>query len=86
MKPRTPTPPSGRSVCAQTTATSAMGALVIHILRPSSIQSSPSRLARVFIDAGSDPASGSVRPKHPTVVPSAIDGSHCVFCSSLPLL
>jgi hypothetical protein len=58
--------------------------LVIHIFRPSSTQSSPSRRARVRIDAGSDPKSGSVRPKQPIASPLAIRGSHCCFCSSLP--
>ena len=60
-KPRMPS-----SVRAQTTATSAIEPLVIHILRPSSTQSAPSRrLARVRMPAGSEPWSGSVRPKQP---------------------
>ena len=46
-KPRIPS-----SVCAHTTATPASVPLVIHILPPLSTQSSPSRLARVRIDAG----------------------------------
>src|SRR3546814_15588295 len=59
-KPRTPS-----SVRAQITATSAMLPLVIHILVPLRIQSVPSRLATVRMLAGSDPESGSVRPKQP---------------------
>ncbi len=65
--PRTPRPSSPSSVCAQTTATPATEPLVIHILRPVRIQSSPSRLAYVRIPAGSEPWSGSVSPKQPMV-------------------
>src|ERR1700677_5172549 len=78
-KPRTPS-----SVTAQTIATSATDPLVIHILRPLRIQSDPSRRARVVIEAGSEPASGSVRPKQPSASPAAMRGSHCCFCSSEP--
>ena len=45
---------------------------------------SPTFLARVRIPAGLEPASGSVRPKQPIVVPAAIPGSQRSFCSSLP--
>ena len=78
-KPRMPS-----SVCAHTTATPASVPLVIHILPPLSTQSSPSRLARVRIDAGSLPASGSVRPKQPSTSPVAIRGSHSSRCCSVP--
>src|SRR5262249_57349165 len=64
---------------AHTTAMSAIDPLVIHILEPDSIQSEPSRVARVFMLDGSLPWSGSVRPKHPTACPAAIRGSHSVF-------
>ena len=67
------------SVRAHTTATSATEPLVIHILWPCRIQSSPSRRARVRIAPGSEPASGSVRPKQPIASPAAIRGSHCVL-------
>ena len=40
----------------------------------------------VRIEPGSEPASGSVRPKQPIASPVAIRGSHCCFCSSLPYL
>ena len=81
-KPRMP--PSSSPALAQTTATSAIEPLVIHVLAPSSTQSSPSRRALVRIDAGSEPWSGSVRPKQPIASPAAIRGSHSCFCSSLP--
>ena len=79
MNPRIPS-----SVPAQTIETSATDPLVIHILRPLRIQSDPSRRARVVIDAGSDPASGSVSPKQPSSSPAAMPGNHCCFCSSEP--
>ena len=57
---------------------------MIHIFWPEMIQSSPSRRARVRIEPGSEPASGSVRPKQPIASPAAIRGSHSCFCSSEP--
>ena len=81
-KPRIP--PFSSPALAQTTATSATEPLVIHILRPSRTQSSPSLRARVRIEPGSEPWSGSVRPKQPIASPVAMRGSHSVFCSSLP--
>ncbi len=65
-------------------ATSATEPLVIHILVPSSTQSSPSRRARVRMPAGSEPKSGSVSPKQPITSPAAIAGSQRCFCSSDP--
>jgi hypothetical protein len=79
-----PGPPSSPSARAHTTATSATPPLVIHILVPLRIQSSPSRRAVVRIEAGSLPLSGSVSPKHPMASPAAILGSHSCFCSSDP--
>ncbi len=61
-----------------------MPPFVIHIFDPLSTQSSPSRLAKVRIDPGSLPESGSVRPKQPMRSPAAIRGSHSCFCSSDP--
>ena len=75
---------SSSSVRAQTTATSAIVPLVIHILAPLRIQSEPSRRACVRIEPGSEPASGSVRPKQPIASPSCIVGSQRSFCSSEP--
>ena len=57
---------------------------MIHIFWPCRIQSSPSRRARVRIEPGSEPESGSVRPKQPIASPAAIRGSHSCFCSSEP--
>ena len=78
-KPRIPS-----SVSAHTIATSDTLPLVIHILVPDKIQSSPSRLATVRIDPGSLPLSGSLRPKHPIASPDCRRGNHSAFCSSEP--
>ncbi len=59
---------------------------MIHIFVPESTQSSPSRLALVRMRPGSEPASGSVSPKHPITSPRAIGGSQRCFCSSEPNL
>ena len=72
------------SVFAHTTATSATPPFVIHIFAPFRTQSDPSRLAFVFIDDGSLPESGSVRPKQPMSSPAAMPGSQRSFCSSEP--
>ena len=72
------------SVCAHTTATSAMLPFVIHILVPLSTQSAPSRSAWVRMPAGLEPKSGSVSPKQPIALPAAMSGSQRCFCSSLP--
>jgi len=77
-----PRTPSG--VFAQTTATSAMSPLVIHILAPLSTHWPSSSRAVVRMPEGSLPASGSVSPKHPMAVPCAMGGSHVCFCCSLP--
>ena len=69
---------------AQTTVQSARSALPENALAPLSTQSSPSRRARVRIEEGSLPESGSVRPKQPMASPAAMAGSHSCFCSSLP--
>ncbi len=72
------------SVRAQTIATSAIEPFVIHIFVPFNTQSEPSRFAIVRIEPGSDPASGSVSPKHPIASPACIAGSQRCFCSSEP--
>src|SRR6516162_9427978 len=79
---RNPRIPSG--VRAQTTAMSAMDPFVIHILEPERTQPVPLGLALVFMPPGSEPWSGSVRPKQPSASPVAILGSHSSFCSSEP--
>ena len=76
------TPPS---VCAQTTVSWAIEASPIQRFEPLRIQSVPSRLAKVFMLDGSDPALGSVRAKLPMISPVAIPGSQRDFCSSDPL-
>src|SRR5215207_570832 len=74
------------SVWAHTTATSAMVPIPIQRFRPFKTHSEPSLRAKVFMLAGSLPASGSVRPKQPIASPLAILGSHSFFCSSEPNL
>ena len=69
---------------AQTTAISAIVPFVIHILAPLRIQCLPSLWALVVIERGSDPASGSVSPKHPINFPEASFGRYSIFCSSEP--
>ena len=53
---------------------SAIGAFVIQVLEPFNLKPSETFFAVVFIDPGSDPASGSVNPKHPIFFPSASKG------------
>src|SRR5918999_4308574 len=74
------------SVRAQTTATSAIVASPIQRFSPFKTQSEPSFLAKVFMLAGSEPAVGSVRPKHPMASPLAIGGHHPCFLASHPNL
>ncbi len=78
-KPRTPS-----SVCAQTTATSAMVPLVIHCLAPFEIQPSPSRRAVVRMPPGLEPKSGSVSPKQPIASPEASAGIQRSRCAGEP--
>ena len=75
---------SSSSVLAHTTATSAIVPFVIHIFAPFRTQSPPSRCACVRIEPGSEPASGSVRPKQPIASPVCMAGSQRSFCSSEP--
>ena len=88
MKPRMlswpPTFPSGSSCLAQTTKTSAMGLLVIHILLPLSRKPPSTGRARVSMLPGSLPWLGSVRPKQPTQSPLASFGRYFWRCASLP--
>ena len=69
---------------AHTIATSAKLPLVIHILDPLMIQSSPSFLAVVAIPPGFDPKFDSVRPKQPINSPEPNPCNHFFFCSSDP--
>jgi hypothetical protein len=61
-----------------------MDPLVIQRFTPERTQPLPSRRARVSMPPGSEPWSGSVRPKQPIARPAAISGSQRRFCSSLP--
>ncbi len=72
------------SSLAQTRATSAIGALVIHILAPLRTKPPGAGLAVVRIEAGSEPPSASVSPKQPTISPLAMPGNHRRRCSSEP--
>src|SRR5687768_13594002 len=76
--------PPCASLLAQTTHTSANGELVIQVLLPESTNPSPSGLAVVRIAEGSEPASGSVRPKQPISSPRARPGRYLAFCASDP--
>src|SRR4029078_10164095 len=76
--------PSCASDLAQTTNTSAMGELVIHILVPDSRYPPCTFCARGRMPPGSEPASGSVRPKQPTHSPVASLGRYFLRCSSVP--
>ncbi len=48
--------------------------------------SSPSRTARVLIPETSEPASGSVMPRHRIFSPLIAGSAHSRFCSSVPNL
>jgi hypothetical protein len=65
--PRSPSFP----VLAKTVKKSAISPSVIQIFSPLRIQSSPSRSARVLIEAASDPEPGSVRQKAAIISPVA---------------
>ncbi len=72
------------SSLAQTTARSAMGALVIQVLAPFNRNPSLTVRAEARREVGSEPESGSVSPKQPIVCAAAMRGSQRFFCSSLP--
>jgi hypothetical protein len=69
---------------AQMTNTSAIGALEIQVFEPFSTKPPSAFLAWVRMPAGSEPASGSVRPKQPIYSPVASLGKYFCFCSSEP--
>src|SRR5260370_16225304 len=68
---------------AQTTATSAMEPLVIHIFSPLSTYLLPFFTARVSMPPGFHPNSGSGKPNHPMTFPGSRHGAHLSFCASL---
>jgi hypothetical protein len=59
-------------------------ALVMNCLAPSMTHSPPSRTARVLVLPASEPASGSVSPKAPSLRPAHRSGSRAAFCASEP--
>src|SRR5258706_3393433 len=72
------------SSLAHTTATSANGALLIHIFEPLRITWSPLSLKLDSMPDGLEPKSGSVNPKHPIHSPVASFGKYFLRCPSLP--
>src|ERR1700753_1811669 len=84
MNDEMPLAPLSGSVTAITVYQDDLPPLVIQAFAPLRIQSSPSALARVFIDAASLPASRSLSA-YDAIKPSlAIVGSTCFFSSSEP--
>ena len=75
---------SPASSFAHTTSTSAIGALVIQVFEPFSRKPPSTFFARVRMEAGSEPASGSVRPKQPTNSPVRNFGRYFCRWSSDP--
>src|SRR6266446_4863982 len=80
MKPRI----SPASSLAQTTKTSAIGELEIHVLVPVRVYPPFAFFARVCIEPGSEPWLGSVRPKQPIHSPFASFGRYFLRCASVP--
>ena len=76
--------PPCASLLAQTTNTSANGELVIQVLAPGKAEAVAVLLGAVRIEPGSEPASGSVRPKQPISSPRARPRQVLAFCSSEP--
>src|SRR4051812_25455686 len=76
--------PAEGSVLANTVYRSEMPALVIQYLVPFNTHESPSRTARVFMAATSDPASGSDRQYEHCDSPDATRGRYRAFNSSEP--
>ena len=68
-----------RSVLANTTAQSAMGAPEMKHLRPLMMKSSPSAMAVVVVPPASEPAPGSVRPNTMIFSPLATAGRYFCF-------
>ena len=66
--------PADGSVLAKTVYTEEIPAFVIQYFDPFSTYESPSRTARVFMAATSEPASGSLKQYDPCHSPDAISG------------
>ena len=76
--------PRPGSVTAITTVTPATPALVMKALLPRRTKWSPSRIARDFMAAASEPEPGSVRPHAASTSPRARAGRYACFCSAEP--
>ncbi|WBL36802.1 hypothetical protein O0235_04375 [Tepidiforma flava] len=63
---------------------SARCAFEVQIFCPLITQLSPSRTARVWSDARSDPEPGSLKPWHQVISSRAMAGRKRAFCSSVP--
>ena len=61
-----------------------MWALVVNIFCPLMTHSSPSRTARVWADATSEPDSGSLKPSTIRISARITRGRIACFCSSVP--
>ena len=72
------------SLEAMQMAMSACEPLVVKVLLPFRIQSSPSRTAVVRVPPASLPASGSVRLQAPRASPAASGTRYLAFCASVP--
>ena len=84
MKADNPRCPASLSVLAVTTAISAYPPLVMKILLPLMMYSSPFFTAVVFWLTTSDPAPDSVRSRQPSLSPEARGTRYFFFCSSEP--
>ena len=84
MNAEIPLAPLSGSVTAITVYQVDLPPLVIQALAPLRIQSSPSALARVRIDAASLPASRSLNAYDAIAPSEASDGNTCFFSSSEP--
>ena len=62
--------PASGSVLVTRTQKSARGPFVMNVFEPLMTYSSPSRIAVVRMPATSEPAPGSVMPRHPTLSPA----------------
>ena len=76
--------PVGPSAFANTVSTPAHEPIPIHCFSALTRHPPSVLTARVRMPPGSEPASGSVRPKQPTHSPLASFGRYLRFCSSDP--
>jgi hypothetical protein len=75
-----------RSVTAKTMMKSACGPFVIQFFAPLRTHPSDVFSPDVTIVCASEPLIGSVRPKHPSVLPAAVGARISFFCASVPNL